>query len=256
MRVHLPLTIALALASLVTSSIASADETNETPPATTPATTEAPPAAVETPPAAETKTPVKAQGDLDHRYEGGLRVGVMVGGTISPVNWFRSNANPSPSFAYDGGFLVNRHFIFGAYAQLTPYSFDRVSGEKTIGDGSGLFASSGFSIKGRLPISDTFSARAGATIGFNLVTQAGKMKDGKGEFEFFGRGLNVGLNADAVWRASPKVGAVAQLAFLTQPLGEADVVGWPSAATAEGATRDFRFSPKIFLMLGPELFMW
>ncbi len=258
---HLRIALAVVLASLVTTSLARADEEEPAPaptPATTPTTTSAEPPplpAPAAPPPAPEALPKKSERDVDHRYEGGVHVGAWLGGEISPVNWFRHYADAAPAFGYDGGYLVNRFFLMGAYVDFVPYSFDRKSGDATIGDGSGWLLSGGFSLKGRFEVNDAFILRGGATVGFNASSQDGKMKDGR-EFEFAGRGLNLGLNADAVWRASSKVGAVARLAFLTQPLGEATVTGWPTNATAEGETRDFRFAPKIMVSVGPQLFLW
>ncbi len=210
---------------------------------------------VTTPAAPETST-VSSTRDVDHRYEGGLLLGVMLPGELSPVNWFRTEAKAAPSFGYDGGYVASRYFLFGAYAQLTPFTFERMSGSSVIGDGDGLFASGGFSLKGRLPLSESLILRAGVTLGLNAVSYSGKTKDTKATFELSGLGHNLGLSADAVWRASPKVGAVAQVGFLSQPFfGSADVSGPPTNASAEGATRDFRFSPVFFVSVGPELFL-
>jgi hypothetical protein len=161
----------------------------------------------------------------------------------------------SKTVGFDGGFVAHKHFWIGAYLQFTPFSFERLSGEKVLGEGSGFLGSGGLSAKARVPIGDAFVLRGGLTLGRNVVSYDGKSKSSGDKFELSGGGFNVGAVIDGAWRASQKVGASMQLGFVSQVSGSAEVKGYPTKATAEGTNRDFGFSPIFFLTVGPELFL-
>jgi hypothetical protein len=74
-------------------------------------------------------------------------------------------------------------------------------------------------------------------------------------FEAAGGGFSAGLVADAVYRASKKLGASAQLGFLSQFGGSATVSGPPLRETGGNPDRSFGFPPIFFLTVGPELFL-
>jgi hypothetical protein len=185
--------------------------------------------------------------------EAAARVGAMFAGEMSPVNWFRTETKLSPLFSLDAGWVLHPNFSLGPYLQLTPFSFERKSGSNVIGTGTGTFVSLGAVAKGRLTVSEKVGLRGGLTLGRNFVSYEGESDSGA-KFKASGGGFNVGLVADAVWRASAKVGASAQFGFVSQLGGSADVEGYPTNITAEGDTRDFDFAPIFFLTVGPELF--
>lgn len=217
-----------------------------------------PPPTVATPPVEQRaeagKTDVEKPAD-DHRFELGARIGVMLPGEISPVNWFRTEASLAPTFSLDPSFVVHPNFAIGVYVQATPFSFDRMSGSKTIGSGSGFWLSAGASAKGRIAIRDVAILRGGLTFGRNFVSYSGETSEGGSEFELSGGGFSAGPVIDGVYRVSPKVGVSAQLGFLSQFSGSATVKGYPTNLTAEGEERDFRFKPIFFFTVGPELFL-
>jgi len=185
--------------------------------------------------------------------EAAARVGVMMPGEMSPVNWFHTETGTSPSIWLDAGWVLLPGLSLGPYLQYSPFSFKRMSGSNEIGSGDGTFVSVGAAAKGRLTLSEKVGLRGGATVGRNFVSYEGESNTG-GTFKASGGGWNVGLLADLVWRASPRLGASVQLAFLSQLGGSASVEGYPTNITAEGDSRDFNFAPIFFVTVGPELF--
>jgi hypothetical protein len=190
----------------------------------------------------------------DHRFEGSLRGGVMLPGEISPSNWFHTEANAAPSVGLDAGWLASRYFWLGGYLQLTAFTFDRMSGDEVIGEGDGTFASIGASAKGRLPVSDALTLAAGLTVGRNVIAYEGESPEGNA-FELSGGGWNVGATTEALLRLSPKLGVSAQLSFLSQVSGSADLEGYPTSITGEAEGRDFSFKPIFFFSVGPTLYL-
>lgn len=189
----------------------------------------------------------------DPSYEINLRGGVKLPGNVVPVNWFDSQTKVAPMVGLDQGWVLARYFSLGSYVVFSPFAFDRKSGTRTIGEGSGVLLSGGLAAKGRLPISDIFVLRAGFTLGANFVSYDGKRTDGTGTFEMKGGGLQVGLATDVVYRISSRLGIVGQFGFLAQPTGTASVKGYPTGITAEGEQRKFGFKPLFGLTVGPEL---
>ncbi len=189
----------------------------------------------------------------EHRFEAAGRLGVMLPGELSPVNWYRTEAKAAPSLWVDVGYVAHPFFSIGPYLKFTPFAFERMSGSDVIGEGDGSFASLGAAAKARFVTSETLTLRAGLTLGYNIVSYEGTNENGS-SFELSGTGINIGLMADASLRVAPTVGVSAQLAFLSQVSGSADVSGPPTNITAEGETRDFGFSPIFFLTVGPELY--
>lgn len=187
------------------------------------------------------------------RVEAAARVGVMFPGEISPVNWFRTEAKMAPSVWLDGGFVLHPNFSVGPILQLTPFAFDRMSGDNVIGDGSGTLFSVGAAAKARLRATDAITVRGGLLVTRNFVSYDGQSTGG-GSFELSGGGFGVGAAADLAYQLSQKLGLSAQLAFFGQPSGSANVKGYPTNATAEGEERDFGFKPLFFFTAGPELY--
>ncbi|HMJ14720.1 MAG TPA: hypothetical protein VK524_25085 [Polyangiaceae bacterium] len=178
----------------------------------------------------------------------------MLPGEMSPNNWFHTEANAAPSVGVDGGWVPHPSFWLGAYLQLTPFTFDRTSGDEVIGDGSGTFTSVGLSAKARFGVSENVMLGGGLTLGRNFVSYEGEDDAGNG-FELSGGGLNMGATVEAVLRTSAKLGLSTQLSFLSQVSGSADVKGYPTSITGSGEDRDFSFTPIFFFSAGPTLFL-
>lgn len=189
----------------------------------------------------------------DPRAEVNARIGLKMAGEISPVNWFRTETSAAPLLGVDAAWVPIRYFSVGPYVSFSPYSFDRMSGSRKLGEGSGIFFSGGVAAKARLPVSDSFTLRGGLTLGLNIVSYDGKSTESSGTFELSGTGLQVGAVVDGVYRFSPKVGIVGQLGFFAQPTGSASVRGYPTDMTAEGESRKFGFKPIFMASVGPEL---
>ncbi len=193
-------------------------------------------------------------GPLDHRFEASLRGGLMFPGELSPSNWFHTQAKPAPSVGLDAGWVLSRYLWLGGYLQFTSFTFERESGDEVIGEGDGTFASLGLSAKGRLPVSGTVAVGGGLTLGRNIVSYEGESTSG-GTFELSGGGWNVGATAETLLRLSTKLGASAQLSFLSQVSGNADLEGYPTSITGEAEGRKFSFKPVFFFTIGPTLFL-
>ena len=178
----------------------------------------------------------------------------MFPGELSPSNWFHTQAATAPSVGLDAGWVLSRYFWLGGYLQFTSFSFERKSGDEVIGEGDGVFTSLGLSAKGRLPVSETVAVGGGLTLGRNIVSYEGESTSG-GTFELSGGGLNVGATAETLLRLSTKLGATAQLSFLSQVSGSADLEGYPTSITGEAEGRKFSFKPVFFFTIGPTLFL-
>src|SRR4051794_4715657 len=75
------------------------------------------PAVADPAPAAE---PEPSAPSTDHRLEAGLRLGLVLPGQYSPVNWFRSEAGPSVSGGLEGGLLIIKYLEAGLYLTAHP----------------------------------------------------------------------------------------------------------------------------------------
>jgi len=206
--------------------------------------------------AQEAPPPAHDPSVVDHVFEGAFRIGAMLPGEMSPVNWFHSQVSTAPAFVLDTAWVAHPYFEVGAYGVIAPLSVERTSGSEVIGRGNGALVSGGVAAKGRYAFSEHVLARGGLTLARNYVGYSGKMETSRGgdDFSLSGGGWSVGAVADFVWRASSKLGASAQLGFLSQVGGSADVKGPPTSATG-GGHRDFGFSPIVYLTVGPELFL-
>lgn len=201
------------------------------------------------PATAETTT----NGELDHRFELGVRVGVLFPKQISPKNWLYYEVDASPMISIDPEWILHKYVALGAYFTVAPISGVRGPTTTYKSDASGLIVSGGFAAKARFEIGDSLILRGGLNLGRNAVSYSGKT--GGSDFEASGGGFNVGLVADGVWRASKRFGVSSQLGFLTQLGGSADVKGPPTAETGGKKERDFDMPPIFFLTVGPELFL-
>lgn len=196
----------------------------------------------------------QSEGATPHSVEAAARVGVKFAGEMSPVNWFHTETQTAPAIGVDVGWVAHPHFTLGGYLLASPFSFERKSGSDVIGEGDGVFVSVGLAAKGRLELSEKAILRGGLNLGRNFVSYDGETNTGA-PFELSGGGLNLGAVADGVLRLAPSFGLSAQLGFVSQISGSADVEGFPTNATAEGSTRDFGFKPIVFFTVGPELFL-
>ena len=178
----------------------------------------------------------------------------MFPGEISPSNWFHTQAAAAPSLGLDAGWVLSRYFWLGGYLQFTSFTFERMSGDEVIGEGDGVFTSVGMSAKARLPVSDAVAVGGGLTLGRNIISYDGESTSG-GTFELSGGGLNVGATAETLLHFSPKLGVTAQLSFLSQVSGSADLEGYPTRSTGEAEGRDFSFKPIFFFTIGPTLLL-
>jgi hypothetical protein len=205
-------------------------------------------------PRTESTDDASATGPLDHGFEASLRGGLMFPGELSPSNWFHTQASMAPSVALDAGWVLSRYLWLGGYWQFTSFSFERKSGDEVIGEGDGTWTSVGLSAKGRLPVSDAVAVGGGLTLGRNIVSYEGESTSG-GTFELSGGGWNVGATAETLLRLSTKLGVTAQLSFLSQVSGSADLEGYPTGITGEAEGRKFSFKPIFFFTIGPTLLL-
>ncbi len=243
------------------------DEPAPSPPASAPPAPASPPppsAKDATPPAPSARSEVPAQADRpadgaasgtasDHRFELGVRIGMLLPGEMSPSNWLHHDTLTAPLFAVDPQWLLNRYVELGAYLMVAPLTIDRGARTTYHSEVDGAFASGGFAMKGRLEINEAVLLRGGVNLGLNSVAFSGKSNGST--VEASGTGFDAGLVADGVWRLSRTFGVSAQLGFVSQVLGSAKVKGPPTAETGGKTDRDFRFSPIVFLTVGPELFL-
>jgi hypothetical protein len=184
-------------------------------------------------------------------FEGGIRVGLMLPGTMWTYNWFRTDVKASPTFALDSARIMHRLVSVGTHVQLTPFSFDRVGDDK-IGEGDGFFASVDVAVKVRLQIHPQWLVRGGVALGVNTVSYAGDGEDGRFK-QTSSLGLSVGVLADLSFRCSQRLAITLQVNIIGQPAGSANLEGYPTSITGRAEGRKFVFTPLAFLSIGPEL---
>lgn len=180
---------------------------------------------------------------LDHRFEGWFGLGLMMPGELTPSNSVPLKTSVAPTFALNASWVAHPFFSLGVYLQLTPQAFERRFNTATY-EGQAFWTAAGAVGKVRFQVSKLALLRVGLSAGPNFISLKG---DDSSSIRASGSGLNIGLVADAALRLSRKVGATAQLGFLSQVNGSLAV---------EGADdRDFSFKPIFFLMVGPELYL-
>ncbi len=182
---------------------------------------------------------------LDHRFEGAVRLGLMLPGSLTPSDFVPAETAVSPTFILDASWVVHPFFSIGPYLQLTPLSTERTYNEGTY-EGSAFWTSAGVIARARFQVSEMTLLRFGLSAGPNFISMSGETQST--DYEASGRGLNLGLVADAVFRFSQRVGVSAELGFLSQVSGSLAVEGLDDE-------RDFAFKPIFFLAVGPELFL-